>query len=442
MEWWTTLTPTQRRILIAMGAALILIIALFGWTVYTTGRVASPPLSLTPSPTSTPVSPTAIPTATSMPPLDIAAAGHLAREVARARRLVPRWETPLTLVNEHELSVILYQRYRRQPPFPLSHTTILKAVGLYHGTPPTPDPVAQARAAAALFNADEGTIEWRRDWKGSPAQEHLHLAYAYALALTEQYAGLEHWRAGDLSLDQQLALEAFAHGEALYTLHRYLDEPLSALTPTLAPALLPTWREVAPEATSLAHLPLRLGVHFATHAAEPLLDDALRERPPRSTAQLLHPQDYSPTHPFYPFEPLEVALPASWTMTETETMGEALMRELLNAWGDPIAAENLRGWDGDLLQLWEDGEGGYAVLWQTAWMSGPDALAFASTMRKLLPRHIRGLVRDRTLAAGVPAGDWWATSQGAAYLRRYADQVWVIWGTNAPVVEQIAGSLP
>ncbi len=444
MRWWGYLTPAQRRILLAMTALLLLVVGLLGWTVYTTMQRPRPALSPTeavPAPTTPPrPSPTATPPPS--PTLDIAVAGRLAQEVAEARGLVPRWETPLTLVDHHELSVILYRRYRERPIFPLSHYAALEVLGLCTGNPPTPDPVAQAEAAAAIFDAHEGTIELRRDWAGSDAIREEQLAYAYALALTEQYADLEHWRAGDLSLDRQLALDAFEHGEALYTLHRYLQVPVATLTPTLAAALFPTWREPAPEARKLALLPLTIGARFATHAADPLLDEMLRQRPPRSTAQLLHPQDYSPTHQFYPFEPLYVALPTSWAVTLTETMGEALMRETLARWGDAEAASRLRGWNGDLLQVWEDGQGGRVVLWQTAWLSGHDAMTFAAAVRPLLPRRARGLIRDRTLAADLPPGDWWASTQGAAYLRRYANQVWLVWGTDVPSVEQVAGSLP
>ncbi len=443
MSWWQRLTPSQRRILAVMTAALIAVLALLGWAVYSTMQALP---TATPSP---PPPPTAAPTATllpspTLPPTpEITTAGRLAQEVAEARGLLPRWETPLTLVDLHELSVILYQRYQQQPPFPLSAYGAMESLGLCSGSPPTPDPVAQAQAVAALFDAQEGTIYLRRDWEGSPELWREQLAYAYALALADQMAGLERLRSGDLSLDQQLALESFAHGEALYTLHRYLETPVSLLTPTLASALFPSWRQDAPQAAHLAQLPLSVGAIFATRAAEPLLDDALQQRPPRSTAQLLHPQDYSPTHPFYPFEPIYAALGPSWAVTLTETMGEALMREALANWGASEAAASLRGWDGDLLQVWEDGEGHRVVLWQTAWLTGEDAAHFASALREIVPHQlVRGLIRDRTLAVGLPRGEWWASTQGAAYLRRYADLVWLVWGDDIPTVEQVAGSLP
>ncbi len=441
MRWWQVLTPLQQRILAAMTVALLLVLALLGWTVYSTMQRAAVPTASNPLPPT----PTAAPTASPTPPTgpEITTAGRLAQEVAQARGLVPRWETPLTLVDTYELSVILYQRYRSEPPFPLSAYGAMEALGLCSAPPPTPDPVAQAEAAAALFDPQEGTIYLRRDWEGETELWQEQLAYAYALALTDQMAALGRWRSGDLSLDQQLALEGFAHGEALYTLHRYLDAPISTLTPTLAPALFPTWREEAPMALRLARLPLSVGAVFASCAAEPLLDDALQERPPRSTAQLLHPQDYSPTHQFYPFEPIYAALGPSWEVTLTETIGEALMRETLAAWGAPEAAENLRGWDGDLLQVWEDDEGHRVALWQMAWLTGRDAAHVAATLREIIPHHlVRGLIRDRTLAVGLPSGDWWASTQGAAYLRRYADQVWLVWGDDVPTVEQVAGSLP
>ncbi len=443
MGWWRTLTLAQRRILAAMTAALLLVLAMLGWAVYSTME-AVPVATATPPPpaTATPTA-TATPAPTAPPTPDITTAGRLAQEVAAARGLVPRWETPLTLVDLHDLSVFLYRRYQAQPPFPLSAYGALETLGLCEGPPPTPDPVAQAKAAAALFDPQEGTINLRRDWEGETAVWEEQLAYAYALALTDQLAGLDRLRHSDLSLDQQLALEGFAHGEALYTLHRYLDAPISTLTPTLAPALFPLWRQEDPQAVHLARLPLEIGAAFATRAAEPLLDDALQERPPRSTAQLLHPQDYSPSHPFYPFEPIYAALGPSWEVTLTETMGEALMREALAAWGAPEAAENLRGWDGDLLQVWEDDEGHRVALWQMAWLTGRDAAHVAAALREIIPHHlVRGLIRDRTLAVGLPSGEWWASTQGAAYLRRYADQVWLVWGDDVPTVEQVAGSLP
>jgi len=86
------------------------------------------------------------------PGFTLSLAGTLAREVAQARGLLSRWETPLTPVDAYDLSVVLYRRYQTTPPFPLSEQTLLEIVGVW---PPdlevVPDPVTQAQVAPALY---------------------------------------------------------------------------------------------------------------------------------------------------------------------------------------------------------------------------------------------------------------------------------------------------
>jgi hypothetical protein len=390
---------------------------------------------------------------TPTPAFEPGSAGNIAREVSEARELIPRWEVPLSLLDEYELSVALYRRYGERPPFPLSERGALRALdlwpeeGLAH-----PDPVTQAAEAAALYFPEEGQLYLRKDWTGSDEVRRALVAYGYAQALPDQYGDLARLEESS-SLDRALALKALAYGDALISLWRYADaEPgtpqARELLELVAEATLPPWRNADDTLARLTRMPLLLGRDFALSRYEAgglaALDEVLR-RPPRSTEQLLHPEHYAESATLTPFDPLPVELEGSWQLTATETVGEALMGFALANWAaqaDITEPVDVEGWDGDLLQSWSGPQGARVQLWQTAWDSGREASEFAAQMRNLLPTRLRGRAFDTTAPAGLPRGQWWAGRRGAAFLHREADRVWLVWGTDVGAVEAVGGSLP
>ncbi|MBN1878056.1 MAG: hypothetical protein JXA33_27790 [Anaerolineae bacterium] len=460
MQWYRGLTPQQRRVLLALFGATALVLVLLVGSVWSTLRSAPLPTPtttltetnvlishvLTPSPTLF-----VLPTPTPTPPFDPLEAGTIAEEVAVARGTIARWGTPLKLVEQHELTTALYQRYQTLPPFTLQAKTTLDILGLWFWDEPVRiDTRAQARVAAAIYVPEEEQIYLRRDWTGSLEDLKIQLAFGYARAIPEQYGDLQRLQDEADTLDRHLALSAIADGDALIALWRYYElkpgtPQANALLTTLIQATTAHWIPEDPLLSDLSRLSLELGGTFATElynkGGTEALDMALR-RPPRSTHEVLHPEHYLEGDNARVISPLTPELGRGWILTHTDTLGEALMGLTLLEWrGKETLTTTLPYWDGDLLQAWDGPQGACVVLWQTAWKDWHEARHFYNEMTTLLPNRVAGYTRETPAPETLPAGQWWVGDKGAAFLYRYSDRVWLVWGTDPEAVETVGVSL-
>ena len=444
------MTSRQRWILGLLVLALLGIVSALSWVIWTTTQQMStvpqlPTLTLRPTATESSAS-TLPPTPSPTPFFDTAQAGEIAREVAAARELLPRWQTPLTFINTYDLSVVLYRRHQDNPPFPLSAQQTLQALELWPANELAPDPVAQSQAVAALYSPADEQIYLRRDWTGSVATVADQVAYGYAQALPEQHGNLPRLREEPGSLDRRLALEAVAAGDAWVTFSRYSEQPVTSQPPTTLLATLPIWPESTELSERLSQLPWEIGQKFAATLYQEnglaALDEVL-QRPPQTTEQLLHPEQYQQHGSFVTFESLTVEGNTNWQLVTTETVGEAIMRLTLKQWSRaPLTDTAAQGWNGDLLQIWQGPPDKKIVLWQTAWDSRRQAIAFEEELTPLLPSRIRDLTREAPLPAGLPNGTWWANRWGAVFIYRYFDRVWLLWGDDADLVAELAAKIP
>ncbi len=186
--------------------------------------------------------------------------------------------------------------------------------------------------------------------------------------------------------------------------------------------------------------------------------DRAHDDPPRSTAQLLHPERYPDT------EPISVELTDrssdGWERVSddgeprTETIGEATLFATL--WANGVVDRPLTrgagerspynythpataGWAGDGLQVYRatDGTDRTGHVWRLAWESPADARAFADAYRRLLEN--RGADRVRTVGDGVyriPDGEPFA---GAYRVAITDDRVEIV---GAPTVDDLAAIHP
>ncbi len=409
---------------------------------------ASIPATLTPTAHTSPT-PTLTPQPT--PTFDVASAGAIAAEVAEARRALPRWGTPLTLVSTHDLTVALYRRYQNTPPLPLRMRLTLQALRLWSWDEIEIDPRAQTRQCAAIYVPETEELYLRRNWVGDRDVLEAHLAYGYARAIPDQMGDLQYLRNEATSLDRELALTAVADGDALVALWLYKGVTpgslqAEALTDLIAEAHTPGWGTDAPLLDKLSRLSLDIGADFATarytQGGTAALDAAVL-RPPRSTEQLLHPERYTEDDVPETVAPIEVDLGEGWTLTHTETLGEAMLGVVIETWSHGYAqAEAVANWGGDHLQIWQGPEGQEAALLHTTWDTTKDAVRFYGVLADLMPRIlVPGVITDTTPAARLPRGRWWAGGQGAVFLYRRFDHVYLVWGTDVTVVENIGATL-
>jgi hypothetical protein len=124
--------------------------------------------------------------------------------------------------------------------------------------------------------------------------------------------------------------------------------------------------------------------------------DALFRAPPTSTEQVLHPEKAygeprdEPAAVALPLDEIARALGPGWRLVRSNTLGEAGTRVFLEAvLPTPTARPTLlagrpetpaeraaAGWGGDRYAVFEEGGGGLALVWKTAWDTEKDAVEF------------------------------------------------------------------
>lgn len=480
MGWYRTLTSSQRRILLGMAVALVTVLGLLGWSVWTTlhqypsfpldlpgiGNSAldtptlvasvldTPTLTTTPTPTEAPTAtstPTATPTPTPTPAFEVVEAGKISDAIGDARGVVARWGIPLALVNEAELASVLYQYYRLHPPLVLEERVIFEMLGMWpEDGGVQPDTLSQAQHVAALYVPEESQIYLRQDWTAGLEPIRLQLAYGYARALPDQYGDIPNLVEDAESLDRRLALIATAQGDAMMSLWRYMgvapgSDSAKASLEMVSETVFPTWRVADAGLDSVSRLTLYIGAQFASarYAQGRLaaLDDVIR-RPPRSTEQILHPERYMAGDEPVILSPAMPKLPSGWELVEMETLGEALMGRVLLSWSAGLTGTQVvEEWGGDLLQIWSPPEGEKVALWHTTWDTSTAARRFFEPVADLLPGRIGGHFLDVSLPEGLTRGLWWSNSSGGAYLRLSANHVWLVWGDDPDAVAVVAVDL-
>lgn len=468
MRWHQSLTRRQRLIILTLALSVVSVISLLAWSIWTTmdaamaSSIPTPSPTLTPSPTPEPVRnaleeesiPVSTPQPQSSPAFDVFQAGIIFTDVTEARKARTHLDTPLTLVNELDMARALYTHYKAQPPLAQRILAVFQDMHLWEGALPQVDVVGQAADVASLYIPESAELYLRRDWKGELPTIETQLAYGYAYALSNGYGNLDALQADAGSLDHQLALSAVAKGDAVvsvWLMHGAMpsesaSRPQAAadIRDDIVSAACPQWRETE-EAflQAVSCLDFDLGVPFASSrywSGGTTAMDAAIARPPRSTEQILHPERFAEVDEPLVLSPIVPTLGSAWSLTKTETLGEALMSLVIQGWSKgELGAEVVEGWGGDLLQVWEAPGEGRVAAWQMDWDDSRTAALFQGHLLKLMPRAlVKGLVRDTTPPAPLTRGHWWSGRQGTVFLYRRANHVWLVWGDTPEAVELVA----
>ena len=463
MNWYRSLTPTQRRILLALALSVVVVVSLLAWRVRSmlqaaqslsplpTPAAAGESVLPTPTPALTPT-PNLIPSSTATSPFDISRAGIVASEVVDARQLTTRWGTPLTVVDDTGMARAIYAHFRRWAPVALREKLVLEALHLWRWDPLRLDVVTQSEEAVAFYAPEVAGLYLRRDWDGSLETLETQLAYGYARALPDQYGDLVALIEAAPSLDRRLALTAIAEGDAFVStlLYRGItpgEAGTLAVYEEISRTVCPQWQTEDTLLDDLSCLSFRLGVDFAVAQYQSGGIQALDEmilRPPRSTEQLLDHARYVGFEEPVVFVPLDAGLGGDWILTATETLGQAFIEIVLSEWSKGMAGEDVAvDWGGDLLQVWHGPDNGALSAWQIVWDDSSAAVRFHADLVEILPRAlVPGLIRDTMAPASLPRGRWWSGRQGSVFLYRRADTIWLIWGTDTAAVEAVGAALP
>ncbi|MDW8021151.1 MAG: hypothetical protein RMI78_00765 [Nitrososphaerota archaeon] len=107
------------------------------------------------------------------------------------------------------------------------------------------------------------------------------------------------------------------------------------------------------------------------------------EDPPRSTAEILHPEKYSEGwRPVKPSLPPEIG--GEWRLVMQDTLGEYFIRQMFRA-HLPSSTANMsaEGWRGDVVQIYEKGDA-YVMRWKIVWEDSEEAMEFLEAFKGLL----------------------------------------------------------
>ncbi len=162
--------------------------------------------------------------------------------------------------------------------------------------------------------------------------------------------------------------------------------------------------------------------------------NALFQRPPVSTEQILHPEKYSANE-----APREVVLDEAafaaggWRMSAQTPLGEIGVRGLLMA-GVPVAEATraAAGWGGDRAYLFKKEGSAPLFVWQTVWDKPSDAEEFFTTYNRLRSRAGAKPGEIPTIG-GEASQTVWREAGRVTIVRRTGDQVLIIRGAEADV---------
>lgn len=212
------------------------------------------------------------------------------------------------------------------------------------------------------------------------------IAHELVHALEDQVVGLDLDEV-ERSDDPAYAYKALVEGTATNVMYAYVDTQFDAqtgLASLLADGLnAPSTLGLPPFVVEQLVFPYSQGELFVeqlyrTAGSWQLVDLALRERPPSSTEQVLHPQKWLRGE-----EPVAVRAPApgpGWERLTSGVFGEFQTRQLL-ALGGEVQLEAAAGWGGDRYALYERG-GEQALVMRWVHDSARDGEEFAQALTK------------------------------------------------------------
>lgn len=226
--------------------------------------------------------------------------------------------------------------------------------------------------------------------------EEITYAHEYVHALQDQAFGLRGFVGEEIDRgDRTLARTAVVEGDAVLVMTLWAQQHLSpAELAQVGAGADPASEAVMARMPTILRetllFPYTTGLQVAVGAWSSggfAAVDALYDRPPESTEQVLHPAKLASRE-----APVPVSLPADlatalgegWRVSLQDTLGEFQLEILLREAGARASADAAAGWGGDRVALLEGPGGEQAVVLDTAWDTSAEASAFEEALRALV----------------------------------------------------------
>lgn len=456
-----SLAPRERNILIALVATSLVMICLLV-VVAVAPSLRKKPTKMEPTLASVAVLPTQpLPSATSVPtrtpqptntlvvPIEDynrSLVERITAQVMQIRQLGAADEATFSLLNREQMTAEMQTFYSpEQLRTEVDREWLLyKILGLVAEDVTLSDEQVGylANQFAGLYLSDQDHLYVVTERVNMNKEDEIVFAHEYTHALQDKHFDLDSYLLNATTTDANLAARALVEGDATLVMAIYAyGNTTQAQWDYLAyrasfaeqPELIEL-ESVSEQASRIVSFPYAEGVYFVLNlflqGGWPSVNGAFSDLP-RSTEQVLHPEKYLGSRDW----PQEIALPETsldgWQLILEDTLGEFVLSvHLENFLGDPEQAlEAAAGWDGDRIGLWQDGQGRWLVLWQTAWDSDAEATQFEEAYRALIPTRFEG--------ATATADNWWEEVNLAVGLLRENDRVWLVWGPDRATAEAV-----
>ena len=184
--------------------------------------------------------------------------------------------------------------------------------------------------------------------------------------------------------DGRQALAALIEGDADLTADSFLEA--KGLKPPLRQLYRPEKFGYRDAVFLLRYFPYQYGESFVaylrSHGGWKLVNEAY-SNPPRSAEQVMHPEKYLEGEEFA--EPETPKIGDSWVLLGEDRLGEYFIQVYLARWiGWDEAVQASEGWNGDKACYYEDGDGGFLLVWVTMWDSSKDAKEYLEALTHAL----------------------------------------------------------
>jgi hypothetical protein len=373
------------------------------------------------------------------------------QQAASLRGLTPKAEVPFAVVDSDQLRQDLLNSYNDNKTVQELEVSrkLLVLLGLLNPDLDLHDLLVNLYAENVLgyYNRDTRRMYVVSSGSMFGAEQKVTLAHEYTHALQDQYFDLHKVEAGtEDNDDYSLAVTSLIEGDAVLTQLLYAR---TYLTPQELFQLRSSGGTSSIDrAPSVVRdeviFPYDEGVRFVARlwrqGGFQAVNDAFGD-PPRSTAQIIHPEKYLAHQ-----QPTEVALPdlaaalgPGWTQLRSDVLGELDVRILLEQFLDrAVADKGAEGWGGDRYALLENATGLDAVVISTIWDSDGEAGEFYNDYADTVGRRYGARARR---VEDVPSRLVWATPNGSLLLQKWGPRLAIIMAPDAATMNLLVAAV-
>lgn len=420
-------------------------------------RLANTPApgpQLTPSSTPTPPPPRMTPTPTLTPALDFSLMDTIQRQVSALRGLAPTRPVERAILTAAQLRDYVTRKlgedYSEEEA--QSDLITLLAFGLLDTEMDLQRFYVDlySEQIAGFYDSDTKKLYVISDLPRFGPLEKTTFAHEYGHALQDQHFDLEKLGIDDERNSQRAeAIRALAEGDALLIMQQYMQR-------YFGPQDLAEWLQQLDQADQSQfnnaprvfqeelQFPYLYGLQFVQDFYNQGGWEAVNRvwaDPPLSTEQIMHPERYRAGDTPQPvaLPPLTDTLGAGWRLMDEDSLGEFLLRVILEGQIDPDeASAAAEGWGGDRYAVYyHEAQAQTALALHTVWDTQADATEFVDAYTQYARARFGGQAGEQR-----PGQRCWTGSASGQCLLFRSNKALIVFGPTMEVINAVIARFP